>query len=96
MPGRRRDTLRAVCIAFSCREEALSTDALAEFTGIGPWTTGMVAIRGDGDPDIFPDGDLGLQRAWEALGENKKELKHAAQQWRPWRAYAANLLWRSL
>lgn len=96
MPTRRRDTLRAVCARFSGCEDLLSTEALAEFRGIGPWTVAMVAIRGAGDPDIFPEGDLGLVRAWEALGRNRNDLKSAATTWRPWRAYAANLLWRSL
>jgi AraC family transcriptional regulator of adaptative response / DNA-3-methyladenine glycosylase II len=96
MPGRRRDTLREVCAHYSDNEASLTADALATFRGIGPWTVAMVAIRGAGDPDIFPEGDLGLQRAWEALGGNKKELNAAASSWRPWRAYAANLLWRSL
>jgi len=96
MPGRRRDTLRAVCRAFSGCEYTLSNERLAEFSGIGPWTLALVAIRGAGDPDVFPQGDLGLQRAWQALGGEPNQLKHASENWRPWRSYAANLLWRSL
>ena len=96
MPGRRRDTLREVCRHYSDNEGSLTAEALAAFRGIGPWTVAMVAIRGAGNPDVFPEGDLGLQRAWQALGEDQKTLGKAALQWRPWRAYAANLLWRSL
>ncbi len=96
MPGRRRDTLRQVCTRYSGREQELTVEALAGFRGVGPWTVAMVSIRGAGDPDTFPGGDLGLQRAWEALEGNKNELKAATERWRPWRAYAANLLWRSL
>jgi AraC family transcriptional regulator of adaptative response / DNA-3-methyladenine glycosylase II len=56
----------------------------------------MVAMRGHGDPDIFPPRDLGLERAWQALPLASGDLQQASARWRPWRAYAANLLWRSL
>lgn len=65
--------------------------ALVSLPGIGRWTADYVAMRALGDPDAFPSGDLGLQRA---LGLSEKELARAAESWRPWRAYAAMLLWR--
>ena len=36
---------------------------LAGLPGLGRWTVEMVAMRGLGDPDAFPPGDLGLRRA---------------------------------
>lgn len=96
MPGRRRETLRTLCQDFSNREQELDLNALADFKGVGPWTLAMVAIRGAGDPDIFPNGDLGLERAWERMGDGRTKLKEQALHWSPWRSYAANLLWRSL
>ncbi|MEP4147245.1 MAG: AlkA N-terminal domain-containing protein [Halioglobus sp.] len=95
MPSRRRDTLRILCQTFAGREEELTLEALADFKGVGPWTVGMVAVRGAGDPDVFPTGDLGLERTWAALPGSEGKLNDAAAQWRPWRSYAANLLWRS-
>ncbi|TDG12743.1 DNA-3-methyladenine glycosylase 2 family protein [Seongchinamella unica] len=95
MPGRRRETLRTLCRQFAGREEELDLDTLAALTGVGPWTVGMVAVRGAGDPDVFPAGDLGLERTWAALPGSNGRLNDAAQRWRPWRSYAANLLWRS-
>jgi AraC family transcriptional regulator of adaptative response / DNA-3-methyladenine glycosylase II len=48
-------------------------------------------------PDAFPAADLGLQKAMNASARmSAKELKHRAQSWRPWRSYAALLLWSSL
>ena len=47
-----------------------------------------------GDPDAFPHGDLALRKA--AGGIADRELLRRAEAWRPWRAYAALLLWRSL
>jgi AraC family transcriptional regulator of adaptative response / DNA-3-methyladenine glycosylase II len=96
MPGRRRDTLRALCAAMS-GEEPLGLEELAQLRGVGPWTLAMVAMRGAGDPDVLPNRDLGLEQAWRAMAGDKIELQtHAAAHWRPWRSYAANLLWRSL
>lgn len=61
--------------------------------GLGPWTAQYVALR-LGEPDAFPDGDLGLRRA---IGIDRpvpaSELALHAHQWRPWRAYAAVQLW---
>ena len=96
MPGRRRETLRELCRVFADAEEAADLDSLGSLRGVGPWTLAMVAIRGKGEPDVFPSGDLGLARAWERLGGEPKHLLQHAEGWRPWRAYAANLLWRSL
>jgi 3-methyladenine DNA glycosylase/8-oxoguanine DNA glycosylase len=58
--------------------------------GIGAWTADYVAMRGLRDADAFPSGDLGLQRA---SGLDARALATRAEAWRPWRAYAAALLW---
>ena len=56
----------------------------------------MVSMRGAGDPDTFPNKDLGLEQAWLKLAGENTPLQHHSAGWRPWRSYAANLLWRSL
>lgn len=63
--------------------------------GIGPWTTEYVAMRALRDPDAFPATDLVLRRTAErlGLGGSTKELLLRADRWRPFRAYAAQLLW---
>jgi AraC family transcriptional regulator of adaptative response / DNA-3-methyladenine glycosylase II len=96
MPGRRRDTLRQVCRLFGDTEQPPDATTLGGVHGIGPWTVAMVSIRGAGEPDVFPPGDLGLVRAWGACGGNPNTLTRDAAAWSPWRSYAANLLWRSL
>lgn len=55
-------------------------------------------MRVRGDPDAIPLGDLGLRRALERLGEpaDPGSLARRAELWRPWRAYAALLLWNTL
>lgn len=96
MPGRRRESLRTLCAQFRGREDELDLAALKQVPGVGPWTLAMVAMRGGGDPDVFPNKDLGLEKAWQALAGPNMPLTHHAAHWRPWRSYAANLLWRSL
>ena len=94
MPGRRRETLQNLQ-ATAFKQGELSTEAFAAAKGIGPWTTAMLAMRGYGDPDAFPETDLGLLQAWEKLNPNET-LKQASKRWAPWRSYAANLIWRTL
>jgi AraC family transcriptional regulator of adaptative response / DNA-3-methyladenine glycosylase II len=65
---------------------------LRALPGIGPWTASYIAMRALREPDAFPDADLGLRRA---LGSSSAELDRASEAWRPWRAYAAMLLWQS-
>ncbi len=63
--------------------------------GIGPWTSEYIAMRALGEPDAFPASDLGLRRAASknASPLGASELADRAETWRPWRAYAAMLLW---
>jgi AraC family transcriptional regulator, regulatory protein of adaptative response / DNA-3-methyladenine glycosylase II len=65
-------------------------EALLALPGIGPWTAELVLLRALGEPDAFPAGDLGLCRA---LGCDARALERRAEHWRPWRGYAAMLLW---
>jgi AraC family transcriptional regulator of adaptative response / DNA-3-methyladenine glycosylase II len=71
---------------------------LTQLKGIGPWTVNYIAMRGLSDPDAFPSADLGIIKALTVNGErpNNKVILATAQQWRPWRAYAAIYLWQSL
>ncbi|WP_456023154.1 DNA-3-methyladenine glycosylase family protein [Pseudomonas protegens] len=67
--------------------------------GIGEWTAQYIALRQLRDMDGFPHGDVGLLRALEVLeGERPtaRELALRAEAWRPYRGYAAQLLWTSL
>jgi AraC family transcriptional regulator of adaptative response / DNA-3-methyladenine glycosylase II len=71
------------------------TDSITATVGLGPWTAHYLALR-LGEPDAFPAGDLGLQRA---LGQrtghsvSTREADELAERWRPHRACAAAQLW---
>ena len=72
--------------------------SLVAIKGIGEWTASYVAMRAMKDPDAFPHADLGLLRAFDADDRERMkpaELRERAEAWRPWRAYAALLLWSS-
>ena len=75
--------------------------SLTAIKGVGDWTTQYVAMRVLKNPDAFPSTDLGLLKAAgliESQGRHAtpKELLRRAEVWRPWRAYAALLLWGSI
>jgi len=71
--------------------------ALEALPGLGPWTASVIAMRALGEPDAFPESDLGLLRAAAGSGERltPAALRKRAESWRPWRAYAAIALWGS-
>lgn len=69
-------------------------EELTALAGIGDWTAQYVAMRALKDPDAFPASDLGLRKALG--GVSAAALGRRAERWRPWRAYAALLLWSSL
>lgn len=71
---------------------------LQKITGIGPWTAEvyllMVLLR----PDVWPRGDVALATAAQQVKglparPSQSELHDLAEQWRPWRAVAARILW---
>jgi AraC family transcriptional regulator of adaptative response / DNA-3-methyladenine glycosylase II len=66
--------------------------SLAGIPGVGPWTAQYIVMRACGEPDALPTGDLVLRRAVGAL--SARELERCAEPWRPWRSYAALLLWQ--
>ncbi|HVC61347.1 MAG TPA: AlkA N-terminal domain-containing protein [Acetobacteraceae bacterium] len=71
---------------------------LRSLAGVGEWTAQYIAMRELREPDAFPAADIGLMRAMsDGSGERPSpaELLALAEQWRPWRAYAALHLWAS-
>lgn len=80
------------------RDPEAFRESLLCIPGIGEWTAQYIAMRALKDPDAFPAADLGLLRAFDQPGRRRlrpKELDEKSQEWRPWRAYAALLLWGS-
>jgi AraC family transcriptional regulator, regulatory protein of adaptative response / DNA-3-methyladenine glycosylase II len=104
MPGARLATLQALAIAaandpnlFHCSGnlgDAISR--LRSIRGIGEWTAQYVAMRALREVDAFPATDVGLLRSFSRLAHQTvgaTELLARAEEWRPWRAYAAQHIW---
>nr|WP_257230337.1 DNA-3-methyladenine glycosylase [Pseudomonas sp. SbOxS1] len=67
--------------------------------GIGDWTAQYIALRQLREMDGLPNGDVGLINALAALEGGPvtaRQLLERAEGWRPYRGYAAQLLWTSL
>lgn len=87
---------------FDALEALPAEEAIAKLTahkGIGPWTAEIYLMFCAGHPDIFPAGDLALQKAvGDAFGiephPDRRALIAIAAKWAPYRATAALLFWR--
>ncbi|WP_437606401.1 AlkA N-terminal domain-containing protein [Sorangium sp. So ce834] len=99
VPRARAATITALAARVARGEVALDASrgldeavrALCAVPGIGAWTAHYIAMRALREPDAFPATDLGLRRALG--GVSGADLLAMAEAWRPWRAYAAMLLW---
>ncbi|OTP79086.1 DNA-3-methyladenine glycosylase family protein [Caballeronia sordidicola] len=73
--------------------------ALLAMPGIGPWTVEYVAMRALRDPDAWPGTDLILMQALAARDPSMAKaaaLRARAENWRPYRAYAALHVWNEI
>lgn len=104
MVGSRVQTIRLLARAVingdidfeTAQDPAEFCERLKTIKGIGDWTAEYVAMRVLKHPDAFPASDLGLLKALGDEVQGAQELLRRAEKWRPWRAYAALLLWGSL
>ncbi len=105
----RAETIRRVATAVIAGELNFDTAQepedfckdLTTIKGVGDWTAQYVAMRVLKNPDAFPSTDLGLLQAVGSIeGQGgharPKDVLRRAEAWRPWRAYAALLLWGSI
>lgn len=106
LPGKRAAALGALAAAMARRPGLPSAGETLEekvaglraLPGIGAWTAHYIAMRTLREPDAFPAADLGLMRALAtpAGRPGRKDLLAIAEDWRPWRAYAAMRLWTQM
>jgi len=99
LTGARMKTLKAWAV-FALQPGALDAlrfdlataeASLLALPGFGPWTAQYIALRGLAHTDAFPAGDLVLR---QNAALDARALEARAELWRPWRAYAAQALWR--
>lgn len=105
MPKARANTIRGLARAVADGEDVLTlapdldtaVRRLQALPGIGDWTAQYIAMRALSEPDAFPSGDLGLRKAVRTRDDalpSAAQVRQRAEDWRPWRAYAAMMLWR--
>ena len=71
---------------------------LQKIKGIGPWTSDIYLLMVLKRPDIWPVGDLALISAIQNLKNlptrpTSEEFALLGEDWKPWRAVAARILW---
>lgn len=81
----------------NCPDEEVVA-ALTAVKGIGVWTAEIYAMFALGRADVFAAGDLALQESARVLFDlperpTPAQLRAMAEDWSPWRAVAARLLW---
>lgn len=79
-------------------DDASARTELRKIKGIGPWTADIYLLIVLLRPDIWPTGDLALVKATQQVKNlssepTPEEMKDIAEQWKPWRAVAARILW---
>ena len=86
----------------SLSEEAF-TQHLTTIKGVGRWTAQMLQMFALDQPDVFSEGDLGVQNAMRkhyGLAETgralQKRMTAIAEPWRPYRSLACKYLRQSL
>jgi DNA-3-methyladenine glycosylase II len=80
--------------------DAEARERLMGVPGIGPWTAGIYLLMALRRPDIWPPGDLALEKALgrhygSASAPTAIEIEEVTARWRPLRAVAARILWHS-
>jgi DNA-3-methyladenine glycosylase II len=84
--------------ALAGMPDAEAAAALIALPGIGPWTAEIYLMFSLGRADVFAPGDLALQESARMLFEledrpKPKAFAAMAEDWAPWRAVAARVLW---
>ena len=79
-------------------EDEEAKEQLMKVTGIGSWTADIYLLMALGRPDIWPNGDLALEVAIQQIKgwlkrPTSEEVRVISEEWQPWRAVAARLLW---
>jgi len=74
-------------------DHAIRSERLCAIWGIGQWTCDMLAIFYCREPDVWPEGDLAVQRTFRSYIGRRKPAKVAAQ-FAPHRTHLALYMWR--
>lgn len=88
--------LDLACIHRMEDEEAIA--AITQIKGLGRWSAEIYLLFALKRPDVWPVDDLAVVVAVQRLKRlkarpDRKRMLALAEPWRPWRSYAARLMW---
>ena len=74
-------------------------EQLIAIKGVGPWTAQMFLMFTLNRPDVFPAGDLGVQKGFQQYFKLKKLpspkiMEKRAKKWKPYRTVASLYFWK--
>ncbi len=80
-----------------CNDEI--TKQLVDIKGIGPWTAQMFLMFTLNRSDVFPSGDLGVQKGFQQYFKLKElpsptTMEKRAEKWKPFRTMVSLYLWK--
>jgi len=83
---------------LSTMDDMQARSDLLQVKGIGPWTADIYLLMALRRPDVWPSGDLALASAVQTVKQlpyrpSPDQLNEIGQEWHPWRAVAARILW---
>lgn len=102
-PATKREALREASAMIAAEKISLAADQdpadfrerIETIRGVGPWTSGYLAMRLLGAPDIWLAGDVALRSGARKLGLNEAESRFGPAALTPYRSYAAMHAWRA-
>lgn len=79
-------------------DDAQGRSYLLDIPGLGPWTVDVYYMMALRRANVWPQGDLALASALQDIKQlearpTRDEQLVFAEQWKPWRAVAARMLW---
>lgn len=79
-------------------DHAERSEHLQRIWGIGQWTADITSIFFFQDPDVWPEGDVGVHRGLERIigKRSRKAVLRLASSFSPYRSYLALYMWRVL
>ena len=75
-------------------EEKEILNELCKIKGVGIWTASIFAMSSLGYKNIFPYGDVSLNKAIKNLYGNQFDQETIISKWSPYKSYACRVLWQ--
>jgi DNA-3-methyladenine glycosylase II len=84
--------------AVAAADDDEARAALVRLKGIGRWTADIYLLMALGRPDVWPTGDIALERTVRLVkrlraAPSPERIARIAEVWRPHRSVAARMLW---